>query len=62
MYFLIYSTEYIFLIVTDPNCHPEVNGDKVTFSLSLKNIFECGVTRVKNEKTVSCCQYSHWSK
>lgn len=36
----------------DPKCQPEIKDSLAQFSLSLKNIYECGVTRVVNKLTV----------
>lgn len=37
----------------NPNCQPEISDSLAQFSLSLKDIYECGVTRVVNKLTVS---------
>lgn len=36
----------------NPNCQPVINDSLAQFSLSLKDIYECGVTRVVNKLTV----------
>lgn len=46
-------------------CKPQISGDKATFSLSLKDIFQCMVTKVENKATVNekfsgrICKQSH---
>ncbi|XP_049953697.1 uncharacterized protein LOC126470125 [Schistocerca serialis cubense] len=35
----------------NPACHPETEGNKLTFNLSLSDVYQCGVTRVTNEIT-----------
>lgn len=37
----------------NPRCKPYVSGDLAQFSLPLGDFFECGVTRVVNQLTVS---------
>ena len=37
----------------DPKCQPEVKETLAEFKLSLKDIHECGVTRVVNQITVN---------
>lgn len=36
----------------NPSCQPEIKDSLAQFSLSLKDIYECGVTRVVNKLTV----------
>lgn len=37
----------------DERCHPEINGSLAIFRLSLTDFYECGVTRMVNQLTVS---------
>lgn len=37
----------------DVRCQPKINGILTEFRLSLKDVYECGVTRVINKVTVS---------
>lgn len=41
----------------DVRCQPVINGGLAEFKLSLKDFFECGVTRMVNKITVSFLNY-----
>jgi hypothetical protein len=40
------------LSVVDKACHPELELNKATFRLSFKDVYQCGVTRIYNWRTV----------
>ncbi|RZF40947.1 hypothetical protein LSTR_LSTR013202 [Laodelphax striatellus] len=35
----------------DPACHPVIDGSLATFTLSLSDVFQCAVTRLRNQAT-----------
>lgn len=44
----------------DVRCQPAINGGLAEFKLSLKDFFECGVTRMVNKITVSFYMHNYY--
>ena len=41
------------VLIPDERCRPKIESDKITFSISLKDIYRCVVQKVENKGTVS---------
>ena len=40
-------------LIPDERCRPKIESDKITFSISLKDIYRCVVQKVEDKETVS---------